>query len=518
MPTVPDVQFDRWYAYDDLTAFLQACAKACPSLMHLSSLVESPQGRQVWLATLTDPATGAPEDKPAYYVQANVHASELAGTSAALRLIHTLLTDEAARSRLREVTYYVVPRTNPDGAEYSVTINGAIRSYNEIVKKANGLIPQDLDGDGKIRMMRWQDPAGPYVEDPEDPRLLVPRLPSDEGPFYHRQAEGIIHDYDGGAISSAVKSVDFNRHYPGNWSHRVDAANYPLQHPEIHAIAEFLFQHKNIFAGIDYHCGTQAILRVSREIGQIGAADMDLMVESGKMAEQITGLPLTDGADYRKPWHKPLRSRGNSNEFAYCVLGISWFVIELGNSFSSSGIPGSEYLSASDVTRARDYMRQVLKFVDDNPDHPWNWKPWTEFDHPQLGKVEIGGTNAGNIIMPHPRHIQELSVKTTEFILRHSDWHPQIAVSAVEVLQVTEGVYRVRARVANTGRLSTNVMSTGASSRTRESVRVALQLPDDARTISRPGTFEFDVLASRSFQAVEWFVPAPTGTEIAIQA
>jgi hypothetical protein len=258
--------------------------------------------------------------------------------------------------------------------------------------------------------------------------------------------------------------------------------------------------------------------QTSGKAGELPESDLELMLEISAVCERLTGLTPMGGSDYRQPWRKPISLPGNSDEFGYYVLGIPWFTIELGNSYSSAGIAAKDYFAADSQTRARDYMRQVLKFVDDNPDHPWDWKPWSEFDHPQLGRVEIGGTGSGNDIMPHPRHIADLSVKTTDFILQHSDWHPQIALSALEAVQVSDEVYRIRGRVANVGMHSTNVMSTAAASRTHEPVCVALDLPEGVQIVSRPGTFEFDVLASRSFQAVEWFVTAPTGTQIAIQA
>lgn len=142
----------------------------------------------------------------------------------------------------------------------------------------------------------------------------------------------------------------------------------------------------------------------------------------------------------------------------------------------------------------------------------------TEFDHPQLGRVEIGGTGSGNDIMPHPRHIADLSVKTTDFILQHSDWHPQIALSALEAVQVSDGVYRIRGRVANVGMHSTNVMSTAAASRTHEPVCVALELPEGVQIVSRLATYEFDALGPRSFRPLEWFVAASASAQISVRA
>ena len=520
MSAVPDMKFDSYYTYDQLTEFLNGCQAAAADLMTLDSIAQSPEGREVWLATITDPTTGPPEDKPAYYVQANVHARELAGTTTALRLIHTLLTDEQAGAMLKELTFYVVPRTNPDGAEYAITLNGPIRSKNEIVEKKNGLIPQDIDGDGKISNMRWEDPAGPYVADPEDPRFLVARRPGDTGPFYQQFTEGLIHDYDGGPIQSSVKGFDFNRHYPAKWDHNVDAADYPLQHPEICGIVDFLISHHNIFAGIDFHCGTQAILRIPNAgDAELDQGDLGLMLEIGKIAENLTGFPLMATRDYREPWRKPISLPGNSDDFAYHQLGISWFVIELGNSYSSAGISGEEYFNADDETRDRDFMRRVMKFYDENPGHAWQWLQWQEFDHPQLGKVEIGGIGGGNIIMPYPPQIEDASTNTTAFILRHADYRPRIVISGVEAARLADGVYRLRATVANVGRLATNVMSTGAGSRTAEPVAVRLEGIEADGIASRPWVYEFPALGGGgAHQQMEWFVTAPAGTEIAIRA
>src|SRR5690554_5498613 len=95
MQPFPEMRFDDFYSYDELTEFMRAAEAAAGDVMRLVSLVQTPQGREVWLATLTDPTTGPPEDKPAYYVQGNVHAHEMYGTSAVLHLLHTLLTTDA---------------------------------------------------------------------------------------------------------------------------------------------------------------------------------------------------------------------------------------------------------------------------------------------------------------------------------------------------------------------------------------------------------------------------------------
>ncbi|MFP3903670.1 MAG: M14 family metallopeptidase [Armatimonadota bacterium] len=518
MAGIPDLKFDSYYTYDELVDFLRGCDDAAGDCMTLESIAETPEGRDVWLATLTDPEAGAPEEKPGYWVQANVHAPELAGTTAALRWLHTLLT--AQRDRLAEGTFYVVPRANPDGAEFAITTLGPIRSRFEIEEKRNGLIPQDINDDGKITNMRWEDPAGAYALHPDDPRVMMPRKPGDEGPFYQQYTEGRIHDYDGGEIVGATTGYDFNRHYPANWSPDMDNADYPLKHPEIRGIAQYLLSHHNIFAGIDFHNGTQAVLRPStRPDSEMNQEDLTLMTQIGRIGEDITGFPLMNARDYRSPWIQPRVLHGNSNDFAYFELGVSWYVVELGNTFSSAGVSSEEYFEITEEERYRELMPRVLKFVDEHPDHIWTYDEWEEIDHPELGKVEVGGFTYGNVIMPYPPHQEQNTKNTTEFLLEHSRWHPQIVLSDVSVARIDGDVYRVRAKVSNVGRTATNIMSTGTNPRIAEPVRLRLECGDDVEVVSRTDECDFGQLSGGSdSREHEWFVVGSAGAEICITA
>ena len=82
MPT-----FDRFLRYDELTAELHALAAEHPDLLQVESIGRSHEGRDLWLATVTDRATGPHDAKPAHWVDANIHATELTGSVAALHLL-----------------------------------------------------------------------------------------------------------------------------------------------------------------------------------------------------------------------------------------------------------------------------------------------------------------------------------------------------------------------------------------------------------------------------------------------
>ena len=89
---MPAVAFDRFYRYDELTTILQGWADERPELFRLESIGSSFEDRDIWLATITNFESGADLDKPAFLIEANIHAIEVTGCTAALHLIDKLLT------------------------------------------------------------------------------------------------------------------------------------------------------------------------------------------------------------------------------------------------------------------------------------------------------------------------------------------------------------------------------------------------------------------------------------------
>ena len=76
-------QFDRFLRYDELVAWLHEVADAYPELVTLETYGTSHEGRDLWLVSVTDSATGGHDTKPAHWVDASIHAVELTATVAA---------------------------------------------------------------------------------------------------------------------------------------------------------------------------------------------------------------------------------------------------------------------------------------------------------------------------------------------------------------------------------------------------------------------------------------------------
>ena len=153
--------FDEYLRYEDLARTLHALAERHPSLCRVESVGRSVEGREIWLAELTNGETGPATEKPAFWVDGNTHAGEVTGSMAALYLIEHLLenygSDDLVTRLLDEQTFYVLPRLSPDGAERYLTTPHTLRSNPRPWPESEpepGLQPEDVDGDAHVLQMR----------------------------------------------------------------------------------------------------------------------------------------------------------------------------------------------------------------------------------------------------------------------------------------------------------------------------------------------------------------------------
>ena len=163
MNAVPVPRFDQFYRHPELTRILQDYAAAAPHRVELRSLGKSFEGRDIWLLVITLQKTGADEDKPAFWVDGNIHAAELTACTACLYWLHQLVTGHGADPQVTELlntrVVYMVPRLNPDGAELALAdkprhIRSATRPYPYDESPVDGLTVEDVDGDGRMLSMR----------------------------------------------------------------------------------------------------------------------------------------------------------------------------------------------------------------------------------------------------------------------------------------------------------------------------------------------------------------------------
>src|SRR5208337_4793597 len=105
-------------------AHVRVYATEYSQLVELHVIGQSHARRDIYVIAITNRETGRAEDKPAYWVDGNIHATELLASTACLYFIQTLLAgyraDPDVTRCLDTRAFYVCPRTNPDGAEWAL--------------------------------------------------------------------------------------------------------------------------------------------------------------------------------------------------------------------------------------------------------------------------------------------------------------------------------------------------------------------------------------------------------------
>ena len=474
--------FDHYYEYEEMTQVLKEVAEDYPELIKVNSICTTPENREVWACEITNYKTGGCMDKPAYYVDANHHAGEVTGSMAAIHLIVTLVqkygTDEKITSLLDNKTVYVIPRITPDGAETYLTSSEKLRSVNRpypFEKLAPGLHPADMDGDGVIRIMRVPSANGVWKESSYDKRIMTRRSPSDfGGKYYNIYPEGHIVDYDGANIKPAIGKwcLDFNRNYPLGWFPEVrqpGAGKYPLSNPENKAIADFVINHENICGAVTYHTSGGCYIyppgtKPSKDADQ---RDMRMFKEIGTMVKEETGYEcfnifdgfLEDTVNF---------SSGAFDDWMYQAQGIPTYTAELWDLAIRAGVPDPYPHSIPKTPQQQEHqMAECYKWIDKNVPEVKSGKPikeWTEFNHPQLGKIEIGSFDFKYTWQNCPPGYLEQEVeKNTNFCLRMAATLPQLNVDNIGCEKIAENVFKVKAQISNIGYLPTFVCNEAKS-------------------------------------------------------
>ena len=517
---IPTLGFDHFLTYGETTDFLKGLVAARPGLCRLASLGPSREGRDVHLLTVTDLACGAPEDRPAYVIQANIHAGEVAGTHAALFTARQLLADAEASDFLRRVVFYIVPRLNPDGAEFSVTTCGRVRSRTDrCEREPNTLYQEDMDADGLILTMRQQHPDGAFVADPQDRRLMIRRRAGAAGPFYRVLPEGRIHAWDGSdEIRQEGRSFDWNRNWSYDWRPEPEqegAGDFPFSEPEMHHLGAFLHSRPNVFGLLGYHTGPGAVLRPpsTGSDEDMEESDVGMLEELAQIGSKETGFPVIAVVKYHYARYRDINLRGHFHNFGYHHLGLFVFEFELGIIHDSAGISTEEQLAVRTEEEGEAQMRQVMKWWDGESSPEPLFRAWRECDHPQLGQVEIGGFLTPHLNNPSLADLSKIAGDTHRFTVHHAGRHPRVVLEDLRVEAVGGEVLRVRVRVANRGELPTHITEKGKKLRRLRPVRVAFHPSAGVELLSRRAHAELGHLEGMAgSRTVEWFVAPAKGS------
>lgn len=547
--------------HEALTAALRRIEAANPSKVQMRSLAKTLQGRDVWLVTLGHPRSKA-TSRPAILVVANLEADHVISSQVAIELIERL----AKESNLDGPTIYIVPRLNPDGAErvlrrpladFRTNLRAMDRDRDG---RSNEDGPEDLDGDGLVTRMRVKGREPTLVVDEKEPRLLRRADPAKgERAVFADMAEGIDNDSDGKFNEDPAGGVNLNRNWPHRWTEFDPETGYsPASEPEVHALIQFAFDHPEI--AIVWSLGLQDNLRnePKKPESTLSDADLPYLAELSRLfakhstakdavaKEKTAAKPDTPKAETTKaeatktestkaettkaevtkknepakaaqggprrgrgpapPQAQPsmdgtATSDGSLAEWAYHqygAVGLSsrlWTTPEIPDPAAGQAAPPTD--GEARWLYWNDHVMAGKAFV-----------PFRPFDHPKLGKVEIGGWHPGVKINPPIERVEAIADSHAAFLKALAMKLARLTVTEAKVESRGGGLYSISAVVENEGFLPT-ALAQGVRTRKAPPVLVRLQL-GAAKLLTGRALNRIDALAgSGGRQEFHWLVQAP---------
>lgn len=546
---VPEIPYDHYLTYQEVTDLLERFQAARPDLVRVESLGKSHEGREIYLVIVTRWETGIDAEKPALWVDGNIHATEVSPTTACLTLIHKLLTEDGENPEVTRAldtrVFYVCPRINPDGAELFLSdrpryLRSSTRPYPWDEEPIEGLRIEDLNGDGRVLLMRMEDPNGPWKTHPEDARLLIRRDPTEVGGTYYRVLpEGVLENYDGVTIKlqRPKEGLDLNRNFPAHWRPEHEqrgAGPFPTSEPEVRAIVQFITSRPNITGGVTFHTHSGVLLRPygTHPDDHFPAEDLWTYEKIGEKGTELTGYPVLNVyADFK--YHPKEVITGVFDDWLYDHLGIFGWTTELWSPQRHAGIEAKRPMEWYREHPVEDDLK-LLRWNDEKLDGK-GFVDWQPFDHPQLGPVELGGWDAIYSIRNPPPQYLEAEVKP------HADWlvwhlliSPRLEVLSLDVRHLGGEAHAIRLVVHNTGWLPSYVTKKALERKLVRGVVAEITLPEGAELVSGLLREEGPELEGRAYQSAgvfgwvanttadrakfEWVVRVPGGGEVHLTA
>jgi len=449
-PENPKVQisWNRYYNHAGVTDICKKLAAAHPDLIKLSSIGKSYQGREMWLLTVTDFKTGKPEEKPGFYIDGNIHSNEIQGTEMALYtawyLAETFKDIAFIKELLADKVFYIVPTINPDARDHYMkepnSQNSPRSGVIPVDNDRDGLMDEDgfndLNGDGHITMMIRKSPTGRMKKDPNDPRRLVPAKPDEQGEYEVLGFEGIDTDGDGRVNEDGTGYYDPNRDWAWKWQPNYiqgGAYKYPFSIPENRNVRDFVMAHPNIAGAQSFHNSGGMLLRgpgAEEDAGSYNTDDVRIYDAIGKKGEL-----LIPGYRYLIV-HKDLYTAwGGELDWFNSGRGIFTFSNELFTSYMYFNRQGSGQEDAYAFDQSLLFGDAIVT--------------WQEYDHPQFGKIEIGGVKK-NFTRADPGFLLESDAhRNMAFCIYHAYHMPKLVVEEMTEKNLGVGLTEITVVITN---------------------------------------------------------------------
>lgn len=444
---------------------------------------------------------------------AGLDGRETASVEIALRVAERF----AAAPPPEGVRLVVVPAVHPDGVERAFAGRGPPGAGGVaalVDDDADGRFeedpPRDVDGDGLVTWMRQEVPQPPLeptlVPHPDEPRLLVEPDPSiGERATHALLPEGLDADGDGLVAEDGGGGIDLRRHFPIDWPEDDrTAGRVPLEAPEARALADLLLSYDDLLYLFVLDRGD----RIERLPPAKPLGDRRALPEGIAEEDRATFARVREArkAALGERKAEAAQDAGSLHRFAYAALGAPAFVLP--------AVTPSDLLGEGQKPDARDARGRAWLALAERLGR--GFVEWRPFDHPTLGRVEIGGFVPGFLGWAPDEVVERRAQEEERFLRSVFDLRPVIEVVGPFVRPEGEGLVRVEITVRNVGRAPTETHVLSRLS-LRTAHALALLLPGRSERLAGDPVVRIGPIAPGGSVRAEWLVRSADPGEIAVE-
>ena len=443
-------------SYKQQVERLNVIAKAHPQKTSLKSLGKTIGGKEIWMLAI---GSGDMQSKPAIAVVGGIEGNHLLGTELAVGFAEKLLNNnsDSAKNLLDRTTFYIFPNMSPDAMDqyfsavkYERTGN-AVPTDEDRDGKTDEDGFEDLDGDGKITMMRIQSLIGNYRINPEENRSLVKADPSKgEVGNYLVLTEGIDNDKDGSFNEDGKGGVSFNKNFSFRHpSFTPGAGEFAISEIENRVMLDKLYEMFNVFAVVSF----SSVNNLSTPV-TFNAANTTPRIITGYLEEDAKANAMVSDLYNKSTNMKDApKSMGLGGDFA------SWAYFHYGRlSYSTPGWfvpkPKADTSKKEKPTVISDSIANYFRWSAAQTEKG-GFTPWKKIQHPDFPNqsVEVGGLEPFVLVNPPYNLVPDLITKHTDFITKLAALQPRISIENLRTEKLGNNITRITATVMNSGAL-----------------------------------------------------------------
>ena len=487
---------------------INALAKNYPQFAKLRSLTKTAGGKDIWQLTI---GTGNMESKPAIVIAGGIEGNFLIGMELAIGFAENLLqgsNTDSIKALLNKTTFYVFPNMSPDAMEqYFAPLHyerqgNASSTDDDRDGKTNEDDFDDLDGNGKITLMRIESPVGEYKTHSDDPRVMIKAdLNKNEKGKYLLLSEGADNDKDGVFNEDGEGGVWFNR----NFSYKVPSftqgsGEFAVSEKETRALLDYLFDQFNVFAVVSFGSNNN----LSSPYTYNAATANQPLIGSWLQQDVKVDSMVSDLYNKTVSMKDAPKSTATGGDF------LSWAYYHYGRySFSTPGwwVPktkpdstkGEKAFTVEDATA--NYLRWasqqgIASFTD-----------WKAIQHPDFPgqKVEVGGVDPFVMINPPYKLVPDLVKKHTNFLVKLAAAQPELDIINVNTEKVGGGLTRITVDIINKGALAAH-SKLGERSYWVKRINVKVNSSGNQSVISGKKIQVLNSLEGYSSQKLTWLI------------